>query len=155
MTPERQIKTTESGEHHMQNQFWRAVATIVIWAAVTGIIITSFIMGSPSDVAVIAPLVAALLATLAMWVPGQGAAPTASASAASLEKAKRGQGAARTEEARMRMLLELMDPDEREAFKEILKQQMLRDMADGELPYGAQTLESLLDDQDEGKRLRR
>ena len=43
-----------------------------------------------------------------------------------------------------------MDDDEREAFKEVLKQRVLADVGgpdDGELPYDAEALETLLNEQ--------
>lgn len=68
-----------------------------------------------------------------------------------IEKAKRDAGD--PTEAKMRLLLELMDEDERQAFKETLKRQMLQSshFDDGEVDGIA--LEALLDEQD--KRLRR
>ena len=53
------------------------------------------------------------------------------------------------------LLMELMDEDEREAFKETLKRRVLEDMGvdDGELPYAAETLESLLEEEHSTRRL--
>ena len=70
------------------------------------------------------------------------------------EKAKRG---SRREE-QLALLMDLMDDEELAAFKETLKRRVLADPAyeDGELPYGSETLESLLRDDDGGrKQLRR
>jgi hypothetical protein len=46
-----------------------------------------------------------------------------------------------------------MNDDEREAFKEALQRQVLDDARydDGELPYGSNTLESLMDEEVRGK----
>lgn len=51
-------------------------------------------------------------------------------------------------EDKLALLLDLMDEDERVAFKETLKQQVLDDAHydDGELPYSGDSLESLLTD---------
>jgi hypothetical protein len=61
------------------------------------------------------------------------------------EKSKRGG------DDRIATLLALMDDDERQAFKEALKQRMLDSLAqpatDGELPYDSDTLENLLQEQ--------
>jgi hypothetical protein len=53
------------------------------------------------------------------------------------EKAKR------QSDRKLALLLELMDEDERKAFKEALKQQVLESGSDGELPYDAGLLEML------------
>lgn len=67
-----------------------------------------------------------------------------------IEKAKRDAGD--PADAKMRLLLELMDDDERQAFKETLKRQMLQrsHLDDGEVD--SVSVEALLDSQD--KRLR-
>jgi hypothetical protein len=59
---------------------------------------------------------------------------------------------------KLAVLMELMDEEELRQFKETLKRGVLSDMgyaSDGESPYDYQTLESLLDEEGEGKRLRR
>src|SRR5690606_23422538 len=65
--------------------------------------------------------------------------------APAVEKSKRGG------DDRLSTLLALMDEDERQAFKETLKQRMLDSLAqpaaDGELPYDSNTLEALLHEQ--------
>jgi len=67
------------------------------------------------------------------------------------EKGKRG-GQSRYDD-KLTLLMDLMDEDEREAFKEALKQRVLDDgrYDDGELPYGSNTLESLMDEEIRGK----
>jgi hypothetical protein len=89
------------------------------------------------------PLIIGFLVTLVVWVGGdsKGQAPPAD-----YEKAKRQPGDTNT---KLALLLELMDEDEREAFKETLKRRVLDDMTsgDGELLADAATLESLLSDQ--------
>jgi hypothetical protein len=70
--------------------------------------------------------------------------------ASTREKAKRGTG--RSESDNIALLLEMMDADEREEFKNILKRRVLQDARlsdDGEF-YPPASLESLM--QDEGER---
>ena len=76
----------------------------------------------------------------------------------SQEKAKRDGHSGHSE--KLSLLLELMDEDEREAFKEMLRQQVLREsddydsVDDGELPAAAATLAALLDDDSYNQSLR-
>ena len=65
-------------------------------------------------------------------------------------KSKRG---SRREE-RLALLLDMLDDQEREAFKEALKRRVLEDAdyADGELPYSSETIESLLLDENDKRR---
>lgn len=60
------------------------------------------------------------------------------------EKSKRG-GQTRYDD-KLALLMDLMDEDERAAFKEALKQRVLHDAHydDGELPFASNTLESLM-----------
>ncbi len=73
------------------------------------------------------------------------------AEAPAVEKSKRGS------DDRLSTLLALMDEDERQAFKETLKQRMLDSLtqpaADGELPYDSDTLETLLQEQSSRRNL--
>jgi hypothetical protein len=66
-----------------------------------------------------------------------GALPGFSFRPPSQEKTKRQQ------DRKLALLLELMDEDERMAFKEALRQQVLGGESDGELPYEAELLEAI------------
>ena len=137
----------------------KMIATIAMW--VMGIVITVSAMsrdflGTPIPEQnmvwlAIGPLVIAVVGTFMLWViPELDNVETASKTEQSTGKAKRQQG------VKLSLLLELMDEDEREAFKQLLKRQMLEESgyADGELPYGSETLESLLSE-GTGRRSRR
>jgi hypothetical protein len=137
----------------------KMIATIAMW--LMGIVITVSAMsrdflGTPIPEQnmvwlAISPLVIAVLGTFMLWVvPELDSTEAASKTEQSIGKAKRQQG------DKLSLLLELMDDDERQAFKQLLKQQVLEETgyADGELPYGGDTLESLLNE-DTGQRARR
>lgn len=134
--------------------FWKAVATVGIWLAITGIIISLMVTGAQAGwmVSMVA-LFVALAATARIWSGGETRSSGAFNAGAreSLEKLKRGGGES---DAKMRLLLEMMDDDERYAFKQAMKERMLRGGIDGELNYDANSLGALLDD-DEYKRQRR
>jgi hypothetical protein len=130
---------------------WKVVATITAWFLLAGISITALIVSGDArfsgDVTaiILVPLVIGLFVTMAIWLAGESDKHEAAA-VTDYEKAKRQPGDANT---KLRLLLELMDDDEREAFKETLKRRVLDDMTsgDGELLADAATLESLLSDQ--------
>lgn len=89
----------------------------------------------------IAPLVIAVMGTFMIWViPELDSNQAAASNDESTGKAKRQHG------DKLSLLLEMMDEDERAAFKHLLKQQVLEEhrYADGELPYNGDSLESLL-----------
>ena len=71
-----------------------------------------------------------------------------------LTKAKRAGGSQQDEQ--LALLLELMDDDERAAFKERLQQRVLDNLGDneGELPETGETLEALLTKNGSARRLR-
>jgi hypothetical protein len=129
--------------------FWKMVTTITAWILLAGISITALIVSGDArfsgDVTAVTlmPLIIGFLVTLVVWVGGDS---KGQARPADYEKAKRQPGDANT---KLALLLELMDDDEREAFKETLKRRVLDDMTsgDGELLADAATLESLLSDQ--------
>lgn len=119
----------------------KAIATAVIWLSLAMIslfaVANSYSMG---DLAVILlgtlPVLLALLGTIIIWVV---APMVTQPRTGSIEKAKRGSGG-----DRLAILLEMLDDDEREAFKKMLKQQAMREMGsssriseDGELPFDA------------------
>ena len=132
----------------------KMIATIAMW--VMGIVITVSAMsrdflGTPIPEQnmvwlAIGPLVIAVMGTFMLWVVPEldnVGTVSKSVSVTSEQKAKRQQG------DKLSLLLELMDDDEREAFKHLLKRQVLEESgyADGELSYGSETLESLLNDE--------
>ena len=133
----------------MRNDFWRVVATIAVWILLAGVSITALVAsgsaGSNIDITAVAlvPLIMGFFVTIPIW-HGSGSSDDATVTTSS-EKAKRG---ASDPDAKLRLLYELMDDDEREAFKATLKQRVLDDMTydDGELATDAETLESLLDE---------
>jgi hypothetical protein len=77
-----------------------------------------------------------------------GALPGFSFGSSGQEKAKR------QSDRKLALLLELMDEDERRAFKEALKQRILEGESDGELPYDAGLLEMLDQDRSTFRRSR-
>jgi hypothetical protein len=116
---------------------WFAVAFIEIAVVISGHFGIGFIL----------PLVLATFLTLAILRP-----QISPMVASEVEKNKRGSTDA------MSALMELMDEDERQEFKERLKQRMLdnvsRGSIDGELPLDSESLESLLGEDYEEKVLR-
>jgi len=92
--------------------------------------------------------VVTLLATLFTTIVLSGALPGIFIGAPGQEKTKRHR------DDKLALLLELMDDDERAAFKETLKQQVLAGESDGELPYDAELLEALEQEQTASRRSR-
>lgn len=122
----------------------KAIVSVFIWCVVafiagTGLLNSGSINGLALTVIIFISFLSAALATMALWVP-QVFHESVTVTDEVPEKAKH----VDSEEARLRMLMELMDDDEREAFKQTLKQRMLDadPYADGELP-----LSSFLDDE--------
>lgn len=91
-------------------------------------------------------IIAALIGTVMVWAePAITARRTHPKSG---EKAKHNPG------DRLALLLDMMDADERAAFKETLKRRVLADYApggDGELPYDAESLSAFLNGHKEGR----
>ena len=130
----------------------KTLSTIAVWAAL-GLIAMMAVIDNSSMTGMwvaLGAMLTALAATVVIWVVAEAVKkPNAPKSARQLgddlraaEKAKRQPG------DRLNLLLELMDDDEREAFKETLKQRIMDDMRlndEGELDYHT-TLEDLLDD---------
>lgn len=136
----------------MAETLGKTVATIAAWGMLGLIGMMAVIDNSSYSGMWVAlgAMVTALAATFFIWVLSEAVRKPAvnqpgqqrTASENDIAKAKRQPG------DRLSMLLELMDEDEREAFKETLKQRLLDDMSlndDGELGYRT-TLEDLLDD---------
>ncbi len=109
------------------------VATI--WVAMAIVAIVLAVASSVPGLMVI-PIAVAVLMTFVMYLPTIIAAMDQQT-----PKAKREPG------DKLALLLEMMDADERAAFKEALKRRVLDDLGgaeDGELPADAQTLAELL-----------
>jgi len=138
------------------NDFAKMVATVAMWI-VLGLVSILVVAGAAvglrdSDILplTLVPLGMALAGTIAIWTthPEETSRRDKSATAEASEKAKRSGRLPR--EDRLALLLEMMDEDERQAFKEVLKQQVLRDTGyDGELPYSNETLAALLDEENQ------
>lgn len=137
------------------NTLAKAIVTVFMWM-VLGAIAMSSTLGDPGlgDVAAvivaIAPLFLGLLGTGFIWAPEVFTGTKDETETSQMEKAKRVAG-----DSRMALLLEMMDEDERETFKESLKRRVLNDMRfseDGELPSATA---DLWDEQAADKRLRR
>lgn len=139
----------------------KTVATVAIWGALALIGMMAVIDNSSVTGMWVAlgAMFTALVATFAIWVIAEAVkkpAPRKSSRDISddlraAEKAKRQPG------DRLSLLLELMDEDERQAFKETLKQRIMDDMRfndEGELDYHT-TLEDLLDEDSFGQQRRR
>jgi hypothetical protein len=127
------------------------IATVITLSGLSGQFLGNTIAEGHRVWYVLAPMITVVLTSLMMWgVPEQAWTEKTLETSQSDQKAKRQQG------DKLALLLELMDDDERQAFKQLLKQQVLEETgyADGELPYADETLESLLNE-DTGERSRR
>ena len=133
------------------DQFWRAVVTGIVWLVMGIISVTAMnnsYMFDPSVVAVWAMVLACITTVLLWWrVPSSSLSQKDNKKTTfigrSEEKAKRGQHQGNS---RMALLMELMDEDELQVFKERLKQRILDDaymMDDGEIAYGGMTMDDL------------
>lgn len=133
----------------------KVVVTGFIWLIC--LVISLAILFSPSinaEWVLSLPLGVAFFSTMAIYMSDADKAKHQAGhgtGTVTVEKAKRDAGD--PNETKMRLLLELMDDDERRAFKETLKRQVLQSshLDDGEVDGIA--MEALLDDQE--KRLRR
>ncbi len=130
--------------------FWRAVTTLGIWLSIVAITIVLNVTGNSMGWLVsMAAMAFAFIITLQMWDKNRTLTGNVHL-AESAEKAKRSSDP----DAKMRMVLEMMDEDERYAFKQAMKERMLSGSRDGELNYDADSLGALLDE-DEPRRRRR
>lgn len=131
----------------------KAIVTAVAWIALSIVSVMAVIFANGSNIedwALVAmalgPLGIAVATTAIIWDQKDSVQTSDSAQDQQYEKAKRtGRG-----QSRLDMLMDMMDEDEREAFKETLKEQVLRDFRqgniseDGELPT---SLASLMEDE--------
>lgn len=144
----------------------KLISTVMIWIMMAGIVITIAI-ASPNtldggDVTGLASAMMgiAMVSTLIIWavpelIRRQNTTRQDAAKYVEIDKQKR-TGAGGREDSRMALLMDMMDDDEREAFKQVLKQKILDDMSqptgdDGEL-FERDSLYDLM--QDDEKRLR-
>ena len=136
----------------MAETLGKTVATIAAWGMLGLIGMMAVIDNSTLSGMWVAlgAMAAALVTTFFIWVLSEAVKkPAAGQSGQQRDISERDVSKAKRQPGdRLSMLLELMDEDEREAFKETLKQRLLDDMSlndDGELGYRT-TLEDLLDD---------
>lgn len=126
------------------NTLGKTIATVFMWIilgaiGMSGILADPGLGGTESAIIAIGAMLAGIIGTGMIWSPEvfNGSSHDESKQTHT-EKAKRQAG-----DQRMALLLEMMDEDEREAFKETLKRRVLngaRFSEDGELPYGADML---------------
>jgi hypothetical protein len=144
------------------NSLAKAVSTIMMWILLSTISILALVADSETTnhmvshdglvPLVIVPIIIALIGTFVIWglpeiMKDKDTLKLGGQLDESGGKAKRKQG------DKLALLMEMMDEDERQAFKTALQQRLLQETTantaydDGELPYDAETLESLLDDE--------
>lgn len=137
----------------------KVVVTGFIWLVclIISLALVFMLPGLDSEWLLTIPLGMAFFSTMAIYMSDSDKAKHQAKQGdgtVTIEKAKRDAGVTGSDptEAKMRLLLELMDEDERQAFKETLKRQMLANshFDDGEVDGIA--MEALLEDQE--KRLR-
>jgi hypothetical protein len=121
----------------------RVIISLVVWVGCLGVAITTLLTGS-NIIGVIFPMIMAMGSTAVLW--GQEGA-SRRASARQFSQFDGHPLKAKNESAyerKMRLLMEMMDDDEREDFKRSLKRQLLNDyskrghLIDGELPFDAE-----------------
>lgn len=148
----------------MQN--WsKLVATLVMWAALTGFMITALAISPDLEEAwiimplTLVPLMFGFFVTLALWQPAifpwidasrlQSIQQTSDERLQSTVKRKRSAGEPLKDDVRLAFLLETMDAEAREAFKTLLKRRLLEEAQvdeEGEITYRGVSLSDLMDD---------
>jgi len=126
--------------------FNKSAVLIAIWVMM-GLIsmsvgIVSVDAGMELGLGFVLPILIALVSTIVMWGDFGRRGQWARFESDQSEAAKRKRGT----DDKFSLLMELMDDDERAAFKEALMRRVLADAADsgdGELPYDAESLEAL------------
>jgi hypothetical protein len=141
--------TVQPSKVTSMKNFWKSVTTMGIWVLCSGISITALVTGNSGTFAILIPLVAATFSTLFLWDEGKSSddIDIDKPQKAPLEKSKRGGNSGGGD--KMNLLMQLMDDDERQAFKEALKQQVLSQQGgflDGELPYDADVFDRYEED---------
>lgn len=129
----------------MNNKLSMFLASAFFWLIATVIMVLSFAMVPESATWIaIAALIAAMISTVAVFGAWSSMAVMNAQENFAFEKPKR----EKMQVNPMQALMELMDDDEREAFKEQLKQQILNNNgnvnSEGELLYDAETYEALM-----------
>jgi hypothetical protein len=123
----------------------RVFATAIIWIGCFGLVGANIITGG-SGIVTLGILFIAMLASVPIWESKESdkSSKTPSDTTVNPEKLKRED----SYDQKMRLLMELMDDDEREAFKQTLKQQVISHrnplsdrLIDGELPFDADEYE--------------
>lgn len=139
-------------------QIGKMAATGAIWV-ICGLIIIFAVADVNSvytDTVIVAPLIAALIGTGIIWMPDIIRARREGAESLQAGKSKRRPSG----ESRYDLLMQMMDDDEREAFKAALKQRILDDAQyggsrygeDGELPMDADRLSDFIEDEPRRRR---
>lgn len=132
-------------------QIGKIAATGIIWV-ISGLIIIFAVTNvntNYTDTVIVAPLIAALIGTGIIWLPDIIRVSQEGAERESAGKLKRRP----SDESRYDLLMQMMDDDEREIFKETLKRRVLEDARyggsrygeDGELPMDADSLSDFID----------
>ncbi len=130
----------------MTEHISKFIVSLVMWIGILSISLATLLNSQTIEswvVAVVAvgSLIAGTIGTAAIWSP-----QVLTEHPGDFEKTKRQVGISKLD-----LLMEMMDDDERQAFKQTLKRQVLTDMRlndDGELPDGASRLwEEHLSDQ--------
>ncbi len=142
----------------MSSNINKSAVIVTLWITMAvlaffGLTIGSSRMGGELSWYFVLPLLLAFVGTFAVWWTDVLATRMLSSprSGADSEKAKR-QGA-----DKLALLMDLLDEDERAAFKARLMDEVLAEAgsgSDGELPYDAESLEALLGDQESARSLR-
>jgi hypothetical protein len=147
---------------------WRIILMVVVWIALGSIAASAIgaahLSGNiDANAITIIAMVMATVSTIAIWLGPEWVTARRGGSqthyiSGEWEKAKRGANNL-PEDSRLALLLELMDEDERQAFKERLQRQVLDEAYltdDGEIAYRGQSLKTLLEDEaEQHQRLRK
>jgi hypothetical protein len=138
----------------------KGILTFFFWAGAIAVSVVAITNANGQDLGAVTvlPFVMALLATIAIWgIPELARINEARSGKISrrddYEKGKREPGSRRIEQ--LAVLLELMDDQEQEEFKQALKQRVLDgSYGEDELLFSDESLESLLEEKRADRRLR-
>ena len=133
----------------MGEYLFRGVATIFIWMMVAGISITTIMQSnygiqSGEGIVIIMSMIVGAIATGAIWKNSGNSSQEPQNAQQRLEKAKRG---AASGNSKLALLMEMMDDNEREAFKDTLKQRLLDEAVYGSSDGESLSLETLLEEE--------
>lgn len=144
----------------IQQIFWRVIVTCIIWLMLGGIAIAAVLNAGINNLDVpaiaIPAMVMATIATGLIWRPtgtteSSGSYRNRTFVGRGDEKAKRGDS---EDDPRLALLMELMDDDELQIFKERLKHRVLDETYvtdDGEIAYRGVSMADLLNDEAESR----